>query len=113
MVLLPDVHAETTFAPHLLTFLQELTEWISAFEVAKRKALEDPASTETSSSSAPGIDPAFAISPPMAPEFAAKLGDGHTTQTSEDLGLGEYSFLATLSAQAANVANVDDMADAY
>ncbi|KAI5369407.1 Putative pleckstrin domain, PH-like domain superfamily, AH/BAR domain superfamily, VASt [Septoria linicola] len=66
----------------------ELTEWISAFEMAKRKALEDPASTETSSSSAPGIDPAFAISPPVAPEFAAKLGDGHAAQTSEDLNLG-------------------------
>lgn len=70
---------------------QELTEWISAFEVAKRKALEDPSSTEASSSSAPGIDPAFAISPPMAPEFAAKLGDGHGTQTSEDFGLGLMS----------------------
>ncbi|GIZ39892.1 hypothetical protein CKM354_000325500 [Cercospora kikuchii] len=67
---------------------QELTEWIGAFEVAKRKALEDPASTEASSSSAPGIDPAFAISPPVAPEFAAKIGDGHAAQTSEDLAVG-------------------------
>ncbi|TKA25814.1 hypothetical protein B0A50_05569 [Salinomyces thailandicus] len=54
----------------------ELSEWISAFEVAKKKALEDPASTETSPQS-PGIDPAFAISPPIAPEFAAKVGDSH------------------------------------
>ncbi|KAM3419360.1 hypothetical protein BST61_g5291 [Cercospora zeina] len=67
---------------------QELTEWISAFEVAKRKALDDPGSTEASSSSAPGIDPAFAISPPVAPEFAAKIGDGHAAQTSEDLAVG-------------------------
>lgn len=66
---------------------QELTDWIGAFEIAKRKALEDPASTETSSS-APGIDPAFAISPPVAPEFAAKMGEGHAAHTSEDLGLG-------------------------
>jgi hypothetical protein len=62
---------------------QELTEWISAFEVAKRKALEDPASTEASSST-PGIDPAFAISPPSSSEFAAKMGDGHIAQGSED-----------------------------
>ncbi|KAF2208811.1 hypothetical protein CERZMDRAFT_48533 [Cercospora zeae-maydis SCOH1-5] len=66
---------------------QDLTEWISAFEVAKRKALDDPGSTEASSYSAPGIDPAFAISPPVAPEFAAKLGDGHAAQTSEDLAV--------------------------
>lgn len=66
---------------------QELTEWISAFEVAKRKALEDPASTEASSQ-APGIDPAFAISPPVAPEFAAKITEGHQPQGSEgDAGL--------------------------
>lgn len=65
---------------------QELTEWISAFEMAKRKALENPASTETSNG-APGIDPAFAISQPFAPEFAAKLGDGHLPQGSEEAGL--------------------------
>lgn len=65
---------------------QELTEWISAFEVAKRKALEDPASTEASSQ-APGVDAAFAISPPVAPEFAAKIGDGHLPHGSEDVGL--------------------------
>lgn len=65
---------------------QELTEWISAFEMAKRKALENPASTETSTG-APGIDPAFAISQPFAPEFAAKLGEGHLPQGSEEAGL--------------------------
>lgn len=52
----------------------ELQEWIAVFEHAKRKALEDPASTESSSLSM-GVDPAFAISPPIAPEFAAKTGD--------------------------------------
>lgn len=62
----------------------ELTEWISAFEVAKRKALENPASTETNPS-APGIDPAFAISPPLAPEFAAKLEERHAREGSEDM----------------------------
>ncbi|KAK4636323.1 hypothetical protein CLAFUW4_01433 [Fulvia fulva] len=65
---------------------QELTEWISAFEVAKRKALEDPGSTE-SISQTPGVDAAFAISPPVAPEFAAKVGDGHMPTGSEEVGL--------------------------
>lgn len=53
----------------------ELTEWLGAFEVAKRRALEDPASSEKSPQS-PGVDPAFAISPPVAPEFAARMPDG-------------------------------------
>jgi hypothetical protein len=61
----------------------ELTEWITAFEAAKRKALEDPASTH-GSAHAPGVDAAFAISPPVAPEFAAKTGDGHAVQNSDD-----------------------------
>ena len=59
----------------------ELTEWISAFEVAKRKALEDPDSTETSPLSP---DPAFAITAPIAPEFAAKIGDGTSEQRAEE-----------------------------
>ncbi|KAK4541550.1 hypothetical protein LTR36_007847 [Oleoguttula mirabilis] len=54
----------------------ELTEWIGAFEVAKRKALEDPASSELGPLGR-GIDPAFAVTPPVAPEFAAKIGDSH------------------------------------
>ncbi|KAK5126833.1 hypothetical protein LTR08_004660 [Meristemomyces frigidus] len=54
----------------------ELTEWIGAFEVAKRKALEDPASSEASPLGQ-GIDPAFAITQPVSPEFAAKIGDSH------------------------------------
>ncbi|KAK3674630.1 SNF1-interacting protein [Recurvomyces mirabilis] len=56
---------------------QELTEWISAFEMAKRKALEDPASTDSPGVGTGGIDPAFAISPPVAPEFAAKVDTAH------------------------------------
>lgn len=63
----------------------ELSEWISAFEFAKRKALEDPASTDTSAQPV-GIDPAFAISPPIAPEFAAKVGD--TEQRGEEASDG-------------------------
>ena len=63
----------------------EISEWISAFEFAKRKALEDPASTEISPLS-PGVDPAFAISPPIAPEFAARMGDAE--QRTEDAATG-------------------------
>nr|POE88149.1 putative ph domain-containing protein c19a8.02 [Quercus suber] len=46
----------------------ELSEWIAAFEMAKRKALENPLGSESSGT---GLDPAFAITPPVA-EFAAK-----------------------------------------
>ena len=53
----------------------ELTEWLAAFEIVKRRALEDPASRDSSPIS-PGNDPAFAISPPIAPEFAARMPDG-------------------------------------
>ena len=68
----------------------ELTEWIQSFEVAKRKALEDPASTDTPSSES-GIDPAFAISPPVAPEFAAKTSEGHVVQGSDEFAGPERS----------------------
>ncbi|KAK5726089.1 SNF1-interacting protein [Elasticomyces elasticus] len=76
---------------------QELQEWISAFEVAKRKALEDPASTEVKGGVA-GIDPAFAITPPSAPEFAAKTD---TAPIPEDAGLErEATFGPALSGRA-------------
>ncbi|PVI01959.1 hypothetical protein DM02DRAFT_590282 [Periconia macrospinosa] len=59
----------------------DLTEWISSFEVAKRKALED-----SKDAGAPGsVDAAFSISPPVAPEFAAKTSEGHGSQLSEDI----------------------------
>lgn len=61
----------------------DITEWIDAFEVAKRKALED------TSKDTPGphgsVDAAFSISPPVAPEFAAKTSDGHAAHPSDDL----------------------------
>ena len=56
----------------------ELTDWIGTFDMAKKKALEDPASSENSVEK-PGHDLAFAISPPISPEFAAKVGDGTVT----------------------------------
>lgn len=51
----------------------DLSEWISIFDIAKQKAIEDPASTELLASSGnPASDPAFAVSPAIAPELVAK-----------------------------------------
>lgn len=61
----------------------DITEWISAFEVAKRRALED---TSGESSGSQSGDAAFSITPPVAPEFAAKTSEGHAAHPSEDLG---------------------------
>ena len=63
----------------------EVVDWIRAFEVAKQKALEDPASTDS-----PGLpgstaqDAAFAINPPSAPEFAASTLDFGAQQRADD-----------------------------
>lgn len=62
----------------------ELTEWMKAFEVAKQKALEDPASTDSPGLEGPSQDPAFAISSPPAPEFAASAADSGMQQFRED-----------------------------
>jgi hypothetical protein len=62
----------------------DITEWISAFEVAKRKALED--SSKDVYGAQGSIDAAFSISPPVAPEFAAKTSDGHAANASDDIG---------------------------
>ncbi|KAF2151055.1 hypothetical protein K461DRAFT_165751 [Myriangium duriaei CBS 260.36] len=64
----------------------ELSHWIDAFDLAKRKALEDPGSTE-STTTASNTDAAFAISPPVAPEFAAKA-DAHLPHSSDDQANG-------------------------
>lgn len=58
----------------------ELLEWINAFESAKRKALEEPRNSTVPN---PGADPAFAISPPVDPSFAAKLTDSLAHSTDE------------------------------
>lgn len=64
----------------------DLTEWISSFEVAKRKALEDT----SKDTGAPGtIDAAFSISAPVAPEFAAKTSEGHAAHPSDDVGVND------------------------
>ena len=59
----------------------ELLEWLAAIETAKQKALEDPAST-ASPALPRAQDPAFAISPPIAAEFAA---------SATDLGIAQYA----------------------
>ncbi|KAI9645850.1 SNF1-interacting protein [Ciborinia camelliae] len=60
-----------------------LMEWLEAFELAKNKALE--ASAKPRKLRAGGIDPAFAITPPSIPEFAAKNADGQFSYGSEDV----------------------------
>lgn len=63
----------------------ELMEWIGAFEAAKQKALENPANTDLSVSGKTTVqDPAFAISQPPAPEFAADLSDSLTPNANDE-----------------------------
>jgi hypothetical protein len=62
----------------------DITEWISSFEMAKRKALEDTSRDITGGQGS--VDAAFSISPPVAPEFAAKTSDGHAAHPSDDIG---------------------------
>lgn len=72
-------------------------EWRAAFDVAKQKALEDPSSTESPGVGSRAQDPAFAISPPSAPEFAASAVDSGMPQHSEEnstlLGVDRSSTL--------------------
>ena len=62
----------------------ELVEWMNAFQTAKQKALEDPASTDVLGLEGASQDPAFAISSPPAPEFAASAADSGMNQFRED-----------------------------
>lgn len=75
----------------------EMAEWLAAFEVAKQKALEDPKSTESPGLGPRSHDPAFAISPPSAPEFAASTADSgmpqHAEESSSVLGVDRSSTL--------------------
>lgn len=62
----------------------DLTEWISAFENAKSKALEDPASSDPLASKTGNPDPAFAISPPSVPEFGCLVLDSLNSGNKDD-----------------------------
>jgi hypothetical protein len=78
----------------------ELLDWLNTFDLAKRKALEDTGNTTLQSSSGvSGGDAAFAISPPSAPEFAAKYPDGHTYHGSDDLSGANFDRTLTLPVQ--------------
>lgn len=71
---------------------KELMEWIAAFEAAKQKALENPAITNLSVGGKVTVqDPAFAISQPPAPEFAADPADSLAPSGSEEQGSWDRS----------------------
>ncbi|KAL4778583.1 hypothetical protein BJX76DRAFT_131801 [Aspergillus varians] len=71
---------------------KELMDWIAAFEAAKRKALENPASTDLSISGKATVqDPAFSISQPPAPEFAADPTDYLTPNVSDEQSSSDRS----------------------
>ena len=71
---------------------KELMEWIGAFEAAKQKALENPASTDLSISGKVTVqDPAFSISQPPVPEFTADASESLTPHPSEESNQNERS----------------------
>ena len=75
----------------------ELVEWMNAFEIAKQKALEDPASTDSPNLGGPqALDPAFAISQPSAPEFAASAADAGMQFLSDDHSGSNFDRTTTL-----------------
>ena len=75
----------------------ELADWMNTFEIAKQKALEDPSSTDSPVTTAPrALDPAFAISPPSAPEFAASAADAGMQQSWDDYSIGNNDRSLTL-----------------
>lgn len=80
----------------------ELGDWLVAFNIAKEKALEDPGSTEPANPGSRASDPAFAISPPSAPEFAASAADSGMPQVGDEMassfGVDRSSTLPILGA---------------
>jgi hypothetical protein len=75
----------------------QLMEWLQAFERAKTKALE-----VTANDKIPGKpDPAFAITAPLAPEFAAKASDHGPYGNEDSIGVERASTLGVPGADAA------------
>ncbi|POR34828.1 Putative PH domain-containing protein C19A8.02 [Tolypocladium paradoxum] len=72
---------------------KELMEWLEVFEVTKKKAFETSVGRESSSRQG-GVDPAFLISSPSAPEFSAKVVDSQIS-AADDVGPG-FERSATL-----------------
>jgi hypothetical protein len=67
---------------------RDLMDWLGAFEAAKQKALENPASTDLSVSGKLTVqDPAFSISQPPAPEFATDPSEFMTSNAGDDPSL--------------------------
>ena len=62
----------------------EISDWLATFETAKRRALENPTNTVPSGQGTPAQDPAFAISPASAPEFAASAVEAGTSPHIEE-----------------------------
>ncbi|KAG8534130.1 uncharacterized protein KY384_000974 [Bacidia gigantensis] len=82
----------------------ELDDWLSAFEIAKQKALETPAKFDSSAFGQKNTDPAFSISPPSAPEFAASLADSGALQAIDDgQNLGGVDRSSTLPVPGADL----------
>ena len=70
---------------------------MKSFEIAKQKALEDPASTDSPGLDGPrGQDAAFAIMPPSAPEIAASGADYGAAQIGDDSLTGSLDRNNTL-----------------
>lgn len=63
---------------------KDLTEWIGAFEAAKRKALESPQAEWQPAGKLPSHDAAFSITQPPAPEFTADAADSLTPSEGHD-----------------------------
>ncbi|PGH17322.1 hypothetical protein AJ79_01206 [Helicocarpus griseus UAMH5409] len=63
---------------------KELTDWIGSFEAAKRKALDSPSPGPSVPGKAPAQDPAFSISQPPAPEFAADISESLTPNANDE-----------------------------
>lgn len=78
----------------------DLNEWVAVFARAKQRAFEDSSTAEVN----PGSNSAFAVSPAVAPELAAKRGDGQILNIAED---------ATTSAGAIEIESVASVANRY
>ena len=75
----------------------ELMDWLATFDVAKQKALEDPVGSDMLlAEGSQIIDPAFAVSSPSAPEFAASASDAGMQQATDEYATIGYDRPATL-----------------
>ena len=75
----------------------ELLDWLATFDIAKQKALEDPSGSDTRlAEGSQTMDPAFAVSSPSAPEFAASAGDAGMQQATDEYATIGYDRAATL-----------------